>query len=177
MTSPIHPVYLITGIFADLLYSPYGPGGFDTSDERPKMRYWGNGDTDKHPWTTQEDAVSWTIDVLRYGDGVQARKGGIFKIPSGVTTVKELAAVYEKVHGTKVDVTRGSSLEDLDAELAKLRKEKGRAQGYLYMSEAAAVIASKGLWEMKGVTVLDRSRKPTILRSTSGRRKIWFRSR
>jgi hypothetical protein len=100
---------------------------------------------------------------MLYGDGVQAGKGGFFKIRSGVTTVKELAAVYEQVFETKVDISREGSVEELETELARLRTEKGRI-GYLeYMWEAAAVIASKGLWDSRDVTVLKQFKQPTTL--------------
>lgn len=161
-TSSIHPVYIFSGLFTDLLFTQYGPGGFDTSGEQPRMRYWGNGKVDKWPWSTQNDVAEWTIDILLYGDGVQAGKGGFFKVRSGVTTIEELAAVYEKVFGTKVDLIREGDVGELEAKLAKLRKEDRR--GYLgYMSEAAAMIASKGLWENKDVTILDQFMKPTSL--------------
>lgn len=162
-TSSIRPVYVFSGLFADLLYSPYGPGGFDTSGKRPKMRYWGDGNTDRWPWSTQADAAEWTIDILLYGEGVEDGKGGYFKIHSGVTTIDELAAVREKVFGAKVDVVREGDLEDLEAELARLRREKGRARYGEYMSEAAAVVASKGLWDSKDVTVLKEFKRPTSL--------------
>jgi hypothetical protein len=161
-TSSIRPVYILSGLFADLLFTQYGPGGFDTTGERPRMRYWGSGKTDRWPWSTQADAAEWTIDILLYGDGVQSGKGGFFKISSGVTTIEELAAVYEKVFGTSIELTREGSVEDLETKLAKMRKEN--KTGYLeYMSEAAAVIASKGLWDSKDFTVLDQFKKPASL--------------
>lgn len=127
------------------------------------MRYWGDGNTDRWPWSTQADAAEWTIDILLYGEGVEDGKGGYFKIHSGVTTIDELAAVREKVFGAKVDVVREGDLEDLEAELARLRREKGRARYGEYMSEAAAVVASKGLWDSKDVTVLKEFKRPTSL--------------
>jgi NAD(P)-dependent dehydrogenase (short-subunit alcohol dehydrogenase family) len=161
-TSSIKPVYILSGLFADLLFTQYGPGGFDTSGKQPRMRYWGDGKTDKWPWTAQEDAAEWTIDILLYGDGVQAGKGGFFKISSGVTTIEELAAAYEKVLETKVDVVREGDVQDLDAKLAKLRKDN--RTGYIeYMSEAAAMVASKGQWEHKDATVLEQFKQPTSL--------------
>ncbi|KAI0863585.1 hypothetical protein F4860DRAFT_522194 [Xylaria cubensis] len=161
-TSTIKPVYIFSGLFADLLFTPYGPGGFDTSGESPKMRYWGDGMADKWPWSTQADAAEWTIDILFHGEGVQIGQGGFFKISSGVTTIRELAEVYELVFGTKVDVVREGSIKDLEAKLVLLRKEN-RTGYFGYMSEAAAVLASKGLWENRDVTVLNQFRKPTTL--------------
>jgi len=90
------------------------------------MRYWGDGKTSKWPWTTQDDAAEWTIDIMLHGDGVQEGKGGFFRFHSGVTTIEELAAAREEIFGTKVEITRERSLKDLEAELARLRKEKGR---------------------------------------------------
>jgi nucleoside-diphosphate-sugar epimerase len=145
MTSSIHPVYMLSGLFADLLLTPYGPGAFDKSGGVPRMKFWGDGDTSKWPWSTQNDAAEWTIDVLLHGDGVQAGKGGFFRIRSGDTTIRELAAAYEKVFGTKIQVNREGDLEDLEAEVARLRKENGRAGYFKYMSETGALVASKGM--------------------------------
>jgi G3E family GTPase len=100
---------------------------------------------------------------LLYGDGVQAGKGGFFKVCSGETTTEELAAVHDKVFATKVDVTREGSVEDLEAGLARLRKEKRMARSIEYKWESAAVLASKGLWENKDVTVQEQFKKPTSL--------------
>jgi nucleoside-diphosphate-sugar epimerase len=169
-TSSIRPVYIFTGLFSDLLFTQYGPGGFDTTGEQPRMRYWGDGQTDKWPWSTQDDAAEWTIDILLYGEGLQAGKGGFFKISSGVTTIEGLAAVYDKVFETRIQLTREGSIEDLEAKLARLRREN-RTGYFEFMSEAAAVIASKGLWENKDVTVLDQFRKPTSLLESLRRSK------
>jgi nucleoside-diphosphate-sugar epimerase len=43
-TSTVRPVYIMSGLFSDLLFTKYGPGGFNTSGERPQMQYWGRGD-------------------------------------------------------------------------------------------------------------------------------------
>ncbi|KAH6995380.1 hypothetical protein EDB80DRAFT_755426 [Ilyonectria destructans] len=104
MTSSIKPVYLFTGAFADLLYTALGPGGFDTSGPTPKLRYWADGNTKKYPWTTQDDAAAFTIEVLLNGAGVQEGRGGFFSFYSGQHTIEELATAYEKVSGTNVEV-------------------------------------------------------------------------
>ena len=166
-TRSIRPVSVLTGLFADLFYTPYGPGGFDTRAEKPRMRYWGADDagaTDKWPWSTQADAAEYTIDMLLHGKGVRAGEGGFSRIRSGTTTVRELAVMYERVHGVQVDGTREGSVEELEAELARLRLlQKGRAAYIEYMWEAAAVVASKELWENPDVTLLEQFRKPTSM--------------
>ena len=135
------------------------------------MEYWGDGRKDEYPWTTQENAAAWTIDILMYGEGVQAGEGGFFKIRSGVTTIEALAAVQEKVLGTKVEISRRGDTTDLGVELAKLRKEKGSVNYIEYMSEEAAVVASKGLWENTDVTILNEFEEPTVLEEWLRREK------
>jgi hypothetical protein len=57
------------------------------------------------------------------------RKGkAAFKVLSAETTFRELAAVHEKIYGTKVDISHEGSLEDLEIKLAKMRKETARAR-------------------------------------------------
>ena len=128
------------------------------------MRYWGDcGKSDKHPWTSQSDAVEWTIDILLYGDGVQAGNGGVFKIQNGNTSIEELAAVYQKVYGNSVEIIREGSVEDLENKLAEMRKVPAPLAYFGWMSEAAALLASRGLWEMKKVDKLEHFKKPVSL--------------
>ncbi len=162
-TSSTRPINIFSGLFANLLYTQYGPGAFDASGEQPELSYYGDGDTNNWPWSGQDDVAEWTIDILLHGDGVQAGEGDFLRIRSGVTTIKELASVYEQVFSVPVKVTRKGTLQDLKAELARLREEKGRAGYFEYMGEAAAVVASKGGWENTDVTLLDQFRKPTSL--------------
>ncbi|KAK3637566.1 hypothetical protein LTR56_013569 [Elasticomyces elasticus] len=162
-TSSIRPVYILSGLFANLLYTQYGPGAFNGSSGTPELSYYGEGDTDKWPWSVQDDVAEWTIDILLHGNGVQAGNGGFFRISSGVTTIRELASAYEQAFSVPVKVTRKGTLEDLKMELAKLRKDKGRAGYFEYMGEAAAVVASRGGWENADAIVLEQFRKPALL--------------
>ncbi|KAH6669671.1 hypothetical protein F5X68DRAFT_249101 [Plectosphaerella plurivora] len=117
MTSTIKPVYFITGMFAELLLTSFGPGNLKLVDGHGEMSYYGNGNTVKIPWSTTDDIAAWTIETLINGEGVQDGKGGIFRFCSGQTTIEELAALYEKITGAKVDIIRRGSLEDLEAEV------------------------------------------------------------
>lgn len=163
MTSSIRPVYLFSGLFADYIFTPYRPSGFDASGERPQMRLWGDGDMRKWPWSTQSDIAAWTIDILLHGEGVQVGNGGFFRFRSGEHTLNELAAAYEKAFESRVDVTREVSLEDLEDEVARQRKEKGRARHWEYHALAVSLLGTKGLFEMTNVTVPDYVKKPTTL--------------
>lgn len=103
------------------------------------------------------------LDILLYGEGVQAGNGGIFKIQAGNTTIKELAAVYQKVYGVEVELIRQGSAEELEAKLVKLRSVPAPLAYFGWMSAAAALIASKGLWEMKKVYKLKQFKTPVSL--------------
>lgn len=120
--------------------------------------------TDRHPWITQGDAAEWTIDILLFGEGVQDGKGGVFKIRSGDTSIKELAEVYEKVYGTEVELVKQGSVGELEAKLEEMRKTPAPLAYFGWMSEAAALIASKGLWEMKKVDRLEQFKTPVSLK-------------
>ncbi|KAF4834922.1 hypothetical protein CGCTS75_v002680 [Colletotrichum tropicale] len=163
MTSPINPVYIFTGVFADLLYTPYGPGGFDIAGDIPVMKYWGDGNKQLHPWTEQDDAAAWTIEILLNGEGVREGKGGFFRIRSGEHTIEDLALIYEETTGTYVEVRRQGDLVDLANEVAGMRREKGRARYIEYLPQTAALIADQGLWKMKDNVSLEHIRKPTAL--------------
>lgn len=165
MTSSINPVYLFTGVFHSLLFTPYGPGGLDTADSGPKLHYWGDGDQTKHPWTHMDDAVAWTIEVLINGDGVRDGNGGFFSFRSGRHTIRELARAYQDVTGTEVQIVRQGNLEDLRTRLARERAEKGRERYFEYLPLASALVNATVDWEMNDPTVLDHIHAPTTLES------------
>ncbi|KAH7363466.1 hypothetical protein B0T11DRAFT_282646 [Plectosphaerella cucumerina] len=165
LTSSIKPIYFFTGMFADLLLTPFGPGSFELVDGRGKMSYWGNGNTVKHPWSTTEDIAAWTIETLINGKGVQQGEGGFFRFSSGHITMEELAALYEKVTGIKTDIVNRGTLEDLEKELAEARRTKGRASFFEYLPLAAALLGAKGVWRMEEQDAVYHARAPTSLES------------
>jgi hypothetical protein len=71
--------------------------------------------------------------------------------------------VYEKVYGTKVDLVREGSVEELEEKLVEMRKAPAPLAYFGWMSEAAALVASKGLWEMKKVDRLEQFKTPLSL--------------
>ncbi|CAG9942899.1 unnamed protein product [Clonostachys rosea f. rosea IK726] len=155
LTSPIKPVYFFTGIFTDLIYSPYGPGGFELKEGKAKMSYWGNGNLVKYPWSATEDIAAWTIEILMNGKGVQEGKGGFFRFCSGENTVEEFAAIYQNCTGTEVEVVNEGRLEDLEAEVARDRETKGRAAWFEYLPKVALLLGNKGSWKWDEREILD----------------------
>ena len=90
-------------------------------EPNPKLRYRGDDNENRYCWSTQDDAAAFTIEVLLKGAGVQEGCGGFFRFYSGKNTIEEFASVYEKVSGTKVEVVKEGSTQELEAELARQR--------------------------------------------------------
>lgn len=162
MTSTIRPVYMFVGTFSNLLYTPYAPGGFDTSGPNPKIRFWGDGDTRKWHWSDLDDVAEWTVDIL-FREEVQNGEGGFFRMHSAESTIGDFAAAYESVTGTKVDVVREGSVQDLEEKVAKLRQEKGRERFFEYLPDVSTLLGIQGKWRMAGLTETGVPRKRTTL--------------
>jgi hypothetical protein len=71
--------------------------------------------------------------------------------------------VYEKVYGTKVEHVREGSVKELEAKLIAIREKPAPLAYFGWMSEAAALLASKGLWELKKVDKLEQFKAPVSL--------------
>ena len=154
LTSPINPVYIINGTFAEWIYREPGDGPIvDT--------YFGDSDKYKRPWSTMDDAAVYTIEILLNGEGVREGKGGVFRFRSGEHTLREQAKVFERVTGRKVDLVRKGDLEDAERALAEA-KDRNPLSVWGYLLEAAAVVSAKGLYQLKEPALdLSHVRKPT----------------
>lgn len=162
LTSSVHPVYLFTGSFSDLLLTKYGPGSFTLDDQgKATLQYWGDSNVHKRSWSSQDDVAAWTIEILLNGEGVQEGKGGFFKFRSGEVSIEELADAYRRLSGREIEVRRVGTFEDLEKNLASLRRKYGWVNHWRYMPEAIAYLEYKGDWEMKPeeLTKLDHVKK------------------
>ncbi|RSM16702.1 hypothetical protein CDV31_004474 [Fusarium ambrosium] len=171
LTSPIKPVYIFNGVFDSLLFTAFGPGGFDTTGEVPTLKYWGDEPNRKFWWIAQEDAAAWTIELL-FNKDVQEGKGGVFRFRSGEVTLDELVAAYHKATGSPAKVVRAGSVEDIAQEVQAARAEKGPAGYWDYAAQAVALNVSRGVWDIPAdeVTILDYAKKPTTLEEYLKRR-------
>ncbi|KAI9038462.1 uncharacterized protein KD926_010774 [Aspergillus affinis] len=158
-TSSINPVYLINGTFAGWMMRPSSTAG--DGDGSVRCEFWGAGDTKRVSWTTMDDAAAYTIEILCNDPAVRAGQGGIFRFRSGELTLREMAAVYEKVTGKEVVVVCKGSLEDGERALDAAKKEKGRAGIWERLLLSSSVVAARGLWEFrKPVMDLTYVKKP-----------------
>ncbi|KAF4945287.1 hypothetical protein FSARC_14460 [Fusarium sarcochroum] len=161
LTSPVKPVFIVNGTFAEWLFPAQGP---------VKRTYYGNADQFPASWTTMDDAAAYTIEILLSNQNVREGKGGVFRIRSGEHSLREQASILEKVTGERMELVNGGTLEDAEKALKEARK-KNPYNFWGYVLEAHAAINTKGLWEFKK-PVLDLShvRKPTTLEEFLSRR-------
>jgi hypothetical protein len=150
-------------MFGDYLYTSYSTAEFSFTTGTAKLEFWGHADEYKFPWTEQGDVAAYTIELMLNGKGVQEGAGGMFRIQSGTYNYYELAEAYEDVIGTKMDVVRKGTEEELENLLAKERKEKGRKGYFEYMGLASGMAGAKGRWAYKDHTDLSHVRTPGSL--------------
>ncbi|KAM0479525.1 hypothetical protein ACHAPX_004741 [Trichoderma viride] len=162
MTSSVKPVFMNVGIFADLLYGPFGPGGWDTTGANPTIEYWGQGNQRKIHWSELNDVAEWTIDILQSKD-VQAGKGGTYQMQSGASTLEEFAATWTKVTGEEVHLVNRGSLEDLESLVYTARKEKGTGRYIEYLVNATSLLHTRGAFTMTEFDLTESSKTRTTL--------------
>ncbi|KAK1148640.1 hypothetical protein N8T08_008525 [Aspergillus melleus] len=164
--SVIRPVYLVNGTFAEWLMRPtpssLGSEGNGEPSGSVRCEFLGTGDTKRVSWTTMDDAAAYTIELLCNNPAIREGQGGVFRFRSGEPTLREMAAVYEKVTGQEVEVVCKGSLEDGERELDAKKRETGRAGLWDRLRLSSSVAAARGLWEFKE-PVLDLSyvKEPT----------------
>ncbi|KAF7554056.1 hypothetical protein G7Z17_g3152 [Cylindrodendrum hubeiense] len=162
MTSSVKPVFMNVGGFADLLYGPFGPGGWNTTGPNPTIEYWGEGNTRKIHWSALDDVAEWTIDLLQIRD-VQEGKGGTYQMQSGAATLEEIAAAWTKATGEKVDLIKRGSLEDLESLVYTERKEKGVGRYIEYLVNATSLLHTRGAFVMTELNLTESSKSLTTL--------------
>ncbi|KAF7621054.1 hypothetical protein AFLA_011370 [Aspergillus flavus NRRL3357] len=132
LTSTIRPVYIFTGVLAEVLFSVPGHGAFtpankgvwDPKDKR--MEYYGNGE-DIWYWTSERDAAEFTAEIVQLEE---YKQGGYWNIYSGAHSLLDIARTYEKVKGRKVTVQCKGSIEDLRREALEARSKATKPLEY-----------------------------------------------
>lgn len=146
MSSPIKPIYMAIGIFAETLFSMVGHGhvGPDMPlvwrPETKTVTIWGPGHTTWY-WTTEMDAAEFTAEIVQRPE---ASQGGFWNVCSGATTLREIASIYEQVRGVKVNLNIQGSIAELEAKALDARRKGDKRQYHLYTGFFYQLYASNG---------------------------------
>jgi nucleoside-diphosphate-sugar epimerase len=146
VTSPINPIFIYIGIFAETIFSMFGHGhvGPDMPlvwDPNTKtMNIWGSGHTTWF-WTTESDAAEFTAEIILRDD---AAEGGFWNVCSGAHSLRQIAKIYESERGTKVNLNIQGSIDDLETKALNARSSGKRRKYHLYTGLFYQLYASNG---------------------------------
>ncbi|KAI0157153.1 hypothetical protein GGR52DRAFT_565500 [Hypoxylon sp. FL1284] len=151
LTSEIRPIYVLTGIFAEVLFAVPGHGDFSPKNhgcwdsEQKRLEIWGSGDEPWH-WSTEHDAAEFTVEIVLREDAAQ---GGFWRVCSGVSTLREIFATYEKVRDRKIDVEVMGTVDGLRERAMQARREGSRRNFWSYIGWFYQLFTADGTWKLK----------------------------
>lgn len=151
LSSSIKPIYIFTGVLAEVLFSVPGHGDFSPKKhgvwdpERKSLEIWGSGEEPWH-WTTERDAAEFTAEIITDDS---APKGGFWSVCSGVHTLKEISGVYEDTKGVKVDILIKGDVEQLRTNALEARREGSRQMIWGYIGWFYQLYTVDGTFTLK----------------------------
>ncbi|KFY81238.1 hypothetical protein V500_11618 [Pseudogymnoascus sp. VKM F-4518 (FW-2643)] len=161
LSSPISPVYLFVGVFAEYLFEFTCFPPRDNEDGSGKeITYWDSPHM-KIDWTSMPDAAEFTLEVLD-DEGVKQGNGGCFSFRSGETTVQELADTYGRVTGVKMEFVRGGSEDELEALALKHRSTSDVKDYFSYAIYLFHLFTVKRVWRLENLWDSPKIQRTTL---------------
>ena len=151
LSSSIRPIYIFCGILAEVLFSVPGHGDFSPANhgvwdpKSKKMEIYGTGNELWH-WTTEKDAAEFAAAIIQRDDAAQ---GGFWTVCSGVNTLPDIASIYERVKGCKVNVQYKGSVSDLRHNALEARKQGSEKNPWSYIGWFYQLHTVDGTWTLK----------------------------
>lgn len=147
-TSSVKPLYVLTGVLAEVLFSapgrvsflPENNGAWDPKGMR--MEIWGTGDEIWH-WTTEKDVAEFSAAIIERDD---APEGGFSTVASDSGSLKDIASIYEKARNTKVQLDFKGSVEDLRAKALEGRAKGSPKNFWTYIGYFYQLYTIDGTW-------------------------------
>lgn len=164
-TSDIRPIYLLTGILAEVLFCSPNYGQFTPENHgvwdpvKKKMNIWGTGNEIWY-WTTEKDAAEFAAEVILQDT---APEGGFWTLCSGTSTLRELAITYEQVRGIQVEIDFVGSVDDLRARALSERAKGTKRHFWTYIGWFYQLHTVDGTWKMPE---LDNGKVPNVQATT-----------
>ncbi|KAI1371577.1 hypothetical protein F4677DRAFT_304210 [Hypoxylon crocopeplum] len=151
LTSEIRPIYILSGVLAEVFFAAPGHGDFSPKNhgcwdpQRKRLEIWGTGNELWH-WTTERDAAEFAAEIVQRDD---AAKGGFWRLCSGVNTLKEIAATYEEVRGRKVAIEVMGTVDELRERAMQARREGNRRYFWSYIGWFYQLYTVDGTWALR----------------------------
>lgn len=150
LSSNLKPIYIFTGVLAEVLFSAPGHGHFSPAHngcwdpDSKTMEIWGTGEEIWH-WTTERDAAEFTTAIIEQDD---ASQGGDWTVCSGSSTLKELATIYGKVRNCKVDICMKGTVDELRERALEARRQGSRRNYWPYIGWFYQLYTVDGTWSL-----------------------------
>ncbi|KAF9352887.1 hypothetical protein BGX26_009325 [Mortierella sp. AD094] len=164
-TSTIKPIWILTGVLAEVFFSVPGHGNLSPEHHGiwdPTVKsvdIFGTG-REKFDWTTEQDAAKFSIAILESPD---AHLGGFYTVRSGCHSVREFKATYEKVRGTAVKVIEKGDLQVLESTALQARIQGSPNKYHEYIGYFYQLYTINGTLALRNI---DNDRFPDV-RATS----------
>lgn len=151
ISSSIRPIYIFSGVLAEVLFSIPCHGDFSPKNhgvwdpESKTMEIFGTGQELWH-WTTEKDAAEFAAEIIQRDD---ASQGGFWTLCSGVNTLPEIARAYERVKGSEVHIQYKGSVSDLRRNALEARKQGCPKKYWDYIGWFYQLYTVDGTWTLK----------------------------
>ncbi|KEY74886.1 hypothetical protein S7711_09962 [Stachybotrys chartarum IBT 7711] len=134
-TSGIRPNYIFTGVLGEVMLTAKDTMDYSTKNHGPwdpdgkRMEIWGTGD-EPWQWTCERDAAEFTAEII-LRDG--AEDGGHWRVCSGSHSLRQIAAVYEKMRGVPVALEFLGSVDELSSRAYEARRQGSPRNMWTYL--------------------------------------------
>lgn len=158
LTSGIRPVYVFTGVLAEVLFSTFFTTKYNGiwDEDGHRIVTYGTGEEEWHV-TTYADAAEYTVEILELPD---IEKGGFFSVSSFVHSSRDIARIYGETRGIEVPVVLEGSVDDLRKVALAAREKTGDPKNYYeYIGFFYQLFTLDGTWVLKE---LDNDRFPGV---------------
>lgn len=151
ISSSLKPIYIFTGVLAEVLFSVEGHGDFSPANhgvwdpERKEMQMWGPEGRLWY-WTTEQDAAEFTAAIIERDD---ADAGGFWSVCSGANTLTEIASTYQEVRKRNVSIVIKGSEDDLRSQALKARAEGQPNDCWGYIGWFYQLHTVDGTWSLR----------------------------
>ena len=169
LSSSIRPIYIQTGILAEVFFGVHPEQGFTPQDDgvwepnaaEKSIDIYGTGD-ELWCFTTEADGGAFAVEAVT---GPNAEDGGFLPLYSFKKSLREVAKIYEKTRpGVRVRLNMRGSVDDLEKKANAEKEKRGRQRWWEYHRLFFQLFTITGRWDL-AEPVFDKfpGAKPTSL--------------